>query len=72
MPVTAAGTGESVAADDPYAIGHSIFTSIQFDAISLPAPVTELAQGHDVKALFMTVWCPDSRSVESNCGIPRG
>ena len=24
------------------------------------------------KALFMTVWCPDSRSVESNCGIPRG
>ena len=25
-----------------------------------------------VKALFMTVWCPDSRSVESNCGIPRG
>ena len=19
----------------------------------------------------MTVWCPDSRSVESNCGIPR-
>ena len=20
----------------------------------------------------MTVWCPDSRSVESNCGIPRG
>ena len=28
---------------------------------------------HDLsKALFMTVWCPDSRSVESNCGIPRG
>ena len=27
---------------------------------------------HTVKALFMTVWCPDSRSVESNCGIPRG
>ena len=26
----------------------------------------------EVKALFMTVWCPDSRSVESNCGIPRG
>ena len=26
----------------------------------------------DAKALFMTVWCPDSRSVESNCGIPRG
>ena len=25
-----------------------------------------------IKALFMTVWCPDSRSVESNCGIPRG
>ena len=25
-----------------------------------------------LKALFMTVWCPDSRSVESNCGIPRG
>ena len=25
----------------------------------------------DTKALFMTVWCPDSRSVESNCGIPR-
>ena len=25
-----------------------------------------------VKALFMTVWCPDSRSVGSNCGIPRG
>ena len=24
------------------------------------------------KALFMTVWCPDSRSVESNYGIPRG
>ena len=23
------------------------------------------------KALFMTVWCPDSRSVESNCGILR-
>ena len=23
-------------------------------------------------ALFMTVWCPGSRSVESNCGIPRG
>ena len=26
----------------------------------------------DFKALFMTVWCPDSRSVESNCGIPLG
>ena len=26
----------------------------------------------NIKALFMTVWCPDSRSVESNCGIPRG
>ena len=26
----------------------------------------------EAKALFMTVWCPDSRSVESNCGIPRG
>ncbi len=26
----------------------------------------------ELKALFMTVWCPDSRSVESNCGIPRG
>ena len=26
----------------------------------------------EFKALFMTVWCPDSRSVESNCGIPRG
>ena len=24
---------------------------------------------HDTNALFMTVWCPDSRSVESNCGI---
>ena len=24
------------------------------------------------KALFMTVWCPNSRSVESNGGIPRG
>ena len=24
------------------------------------------------KALFMTVWCPSSRSVESNYGIPRG
>ena len=29
-------------------------------------------QGRVIKALFMTVWCPDSRSVESNCGIPRG
>ena len=28
--------------------------------------------GTRAKALFMTVWCPDSRSVESNCGIPRG
>ena len=28
--------------------------------------------GGGFKALFMTVWCPDSRSVESNCGIPRG
>ena len=30
------------------------------------------ATAEEVKALFMTVWCPDSRSVESNCGIPRG
>ena len=31
-----------------------------------------MVTGHATKALFMTVWCPDSRSVESNCGIPRG
>ena len=31
-----------------------------------------LARREQIKALFMTVWCPDSRSVESNCGIPRG
>ena len=30
------------------------------------------ARSARIKALFMTVWCPDSRSVESNCGIPRG
>ena len=28
--------------------------------------------GFASKALFMTVWCPGSRSVESSCGIPRG
>ncbi len=37
-------------------------------SIGLNAP----GQSGDPKALFMTVWCPDSRSVESNCGIPRG
>ena len=35
-----------------------------------PFPIFVEAQ--NIKALFMTVWCPDSRSVESNCGIPRG
>ena len=39
------------------------------DASMMVAPIdTEPT----LKALFMTVWCPDSRSVESNCGIPRG
>ena len=38
------------------------------------ARIAELAppSSAGAKALFMTVWCPDSRSVESNCGIPRG
>ena len=34
--------------------------------------ITAAAEMATAKALFMTVWCPDSRSVESNCGIPRG
>ena len=39
----------------------------------MPALVAALrARDARPKALFMTVWCPDSRSVESNCGIPRG
>ena len=40
--------------------------SLGFDCISCHSPDIS------TKALFMTVWCPDSRSVESNCGIPRG
>ena len=40
--------------------------------LALPYGVTATAIVEAVKALFMTVWCPDSRSVESNCGIPRG
>ena len=39
----------------------------------VPAPAADaVVAGSEIKALFMTVWCPDSRSVESNCGIPRG
>ena len=42
-----------------------------FNRWGLPANFG-LARRVKLKALFMTVWCPDSRSVESNCGIPRG
>ena len=47
-----------------------------YDLIQIANPVFTINayeyDRHQSKALFMTVWCPDSRSVESNCGIPRG
>ena len=40
--------------------------------VEFSAPFVIIKPVDITKALFMTVWCPDSRSVESNCGIPRG
>ena len=40
--------------------------------IPLSKSTRKTVRNNLTKALFMTVWCPDSRSVESNCGIPRG
>ena len=54
--------------------GSDIFTApaalYAFHVAVVRVPVA--VQLMHTKALFMTVWCPDSRSVESNCGIPRG
>ena len=41
-------------------------------ALNRTETAQQAAARASTKALFMTVWCPDSRSVESNCGIPRG
>ena len=56
-PITAA---HGYRVEDNVAAGLRVF----FDCVARGIPA--------FKALFMTVWCPDSRSVESNCGIPRG
>ena len=71
-------------ADDVKALFEHVVTTFgKIDVLFLNAGIARFAPWEEAseedfdeqfapKALFMTVWCPDSRSVESNCGIPRG
>ena len=59
---TEAGNIQLSETDTRQGLINPLFRALQWD----------FGDFESIKALFMTVWCPDSRSVGSNCGIPRG